>query len=340
MIRRLLRDIGIIKTTFIIGFLTALSSFCMYLVVGALFGGLAPIGIVLSMLVPGILAPLIAYFLLRVTIKLDLAEQALLRANTELELRVKQRTAELIQANKELQAEIAQRKQTEAALTRSEERIKASLEEKELLLKEIHHRVKNNLQIVSSLLSLQAGFIQDQAAGEIFQESQNRIRSMALIHEKLYQSQDMARIDFGDYVRNLATFLFQLYETSNEAIALNIQTEDVFLGIDMAVPCGLILNELISNALKHAFPDGRAGEICVELFKHGHRRWTLRVTDTGVGFPAGLDFRNTSSLGLQLVSMLASQLDATIELDSSDGTKFEIAFLIPATGTKAPDEVK
>jgi two-component sensor histidine kinase len=326
MIRRLLRDIGIIKTSFIIGLFTALSSFCMYFVAGALFGGLAPIGIVLSIFVPGILAPSIAYFLLRVSIRLELAEQALLKANTELELRVKQRTAELVRANEELQAEIAQRKQTEVALRHSEKQITASLREKEVLLQEVHHRVKNNLQVISSLLSLQSSFVQDQVVRKVFRDSQNRIRSMALIHEQLYQSQDLTKIDFADYIHHLATHLFRLYGVCDRAIPLNVRADGVFLGIRTAVPCGLILNELIANALKHAFPEGRTGEIHISLCEGDVGQWTLRVADTGVGFPADLDFRDTTSLGLQLVNMLAGQLNATIELDRSVGTEFKITF--------------
>jgi two-component sensor histidine kinase len=204
----------------------------------------------------------------------------------------------------------------------------ASLQEKEVLLKEIHHRVKNNLQVISSLLNLQSAHVEDPQATEIFQDSQNRIRSMALVHEKLYQSQDLARVDLAEYIRNLATYLFRAYSANATGVTLDIQADDVFLTIDTAVPCGLILNELISNALKHAFPDGQAGEICVKLHANGDHQVTLSVADTGVGLPKDLDLNTTTSLGLQLVHTLADQLDGHIELNGTRGTEFNITFAI------------
>lgn len=221
---------------------------------------------------------------------------------------------------------------------RAEERIEASLREKEVLLKEIHHRVKNNLQIVSSLLNLQASHIHDPQALRVLCDGRHRIRSMALIHEKLYKSQDLARIDFAEYIRDLVAYLFRSHADLVRAIALRIETEAVCLGIDSAVPCGLILNELLLNALKHAFPagwaprfeqgrsDGAQGEIRVELHTGLDHRLSLIVSDDGVGFPPGLDFRNTSSLGLQLVNTLVKQLDGTLELNHSGGTTFTVTF--------------
>jgi PAS domain S-box-containing protein len=221
---------------------------------------------------------------------------------------------------------------------RAEEQIKASLHEKEVLLKEIHHRVKNNLQVISSLLSLQSYGIQDASALEMFRESQNRVRSMALIHERLYRSDDLARIDFAEYVRNLATFLVGSYRASARPITLTVAAQGVYLEIDSAVPCGLIINELVSNALKHAFPpngdrshdEGRPSrqdsEIRVELHYDGDQQLTLVVADNGVGFPEALDFRNTASLGLQLVNTLVNQLNGRLELDRTGGTRFKITF--------------
>jgi two-component sensor histidine kinase len=206
-----------------------------------------------------------------------------------------------------------------------EEQIRASLAEKEVLLKEVHHRVKNNLQVVSSLLSLQSDHVQDLQALESFRDSQNRIRSMALIHEKLYQSPDLARIDFAEYVRNLATFLFHAYGADSQVTRLKIQTDDVYLGVDDAVPCGLILNELVSNALKHAFPGGRSGEISIGLGESDSGRMILEVSDDGVGFPPDQDPHSSESLGLQLVTTLVSQLDGTFEFDRRTGTKYRIA---------------
>jgi PAS domain S-box-containing protein len=209
----------------------------------------------------------------------------------------------------------------------AEEQLRASLHEKEMLLKEIHHRVKNNMQVISSLLNLQSGYINDTQALEIFQDSQNRVRSMALIHEKLYRSKNLAEIDLGEYVNDLATHLFRSYKADGKGITLKVQAEDVHLGIDAAVPCGLIINELISNALKHAFPNGRRGEILVELQKN-QQQISLCVSDNGIGFPTDLDFQNTNSLGLQLVNTLVGQLDGTIELQNGSGTTFKINFAV------------
>jgi two-component sensor histidine kinase len=217
------------------------------------------------------------------------------------------------------QQEIAER-------ARAEEQITASLREKEVLLKEIHHRVKNNLQIISSLLSLQAARVEDSQAQGVFQESQDRIRSMALVHEKLYQTQDLARINFGEYIHNLSAYLAQAHSASARAVALRVRADDVFLAIDTAIPCGLMLNELISNALKHAFPAGGPGQIHVELSAGRDHRYTLRVSDDGVGMPPGLDLSATDSLGFQLINALVQQLDAAIELDGDGGTEFNITF--------------
>lgn len=207
---------------------------------------------------------------------------------------------------------------------RVEAKIKSSLKEKEILLQEIHHRVKNNLQVISSLLNLQSQGIQDTATLEIFRESQHRIRSMALIHEKLYRSQDLARVDFAEYIRNLASFLIRSYRS--RAVRLNLEAGDVFLAIDNAVPCGLIVNELISNSLKHAFADGREGEIYVKLMQAADHTVRLVVGDNGVGFPEDMDFETTGSLGLQLVTMLVEQLDGTLDIRNNIGAEFEISF--------------
>jgi two-component sensor histidine kinase len=221
------------------------------------------------------------------------------------------------------QHEIADRK-------RAEEQLHISLREKEVLLKEIHHRVKNNLQVVSSLLSLQALRVQDVTSPEVLRESQNRIKSMALIHEELYQSQDLGWVDFGEYVRHLTTHLFRAYQVKPGLIALYVSvSEDIKLGIDTAIPCGLIVNELVSNAFKHAFAGGRSGEVRVDLERNSGRQLILWVSDNGSGFPAELDYRNTESLGLQLVTTLVDQLAGTIELDRAGGTRFKITFMEP-----------
>jgi two-component sensor histidine kinase len=206
------------------------------------------------------------------------------------------------------------------------EAIKMALREKELFLQEAHHRIKNNLQIIASLLSLQASYIPDPHIREIFMESHDRVRSMALIHETLYQSGDMGKIDFATYVRDLASQLVRLYDVQSERVSLLLHIDSLLLDISKAISCGMILNELISNALKHAFPDGRTGEIRVDLRTDASQKVTLVVRDTGIGFPVGLDFRNAESLGLQLVYTLTEQLDGTIELERRDGTVFTLTF--------------
>ncbi len=208
----------------------------------------------------------------------------------------------------------------------AEEQIHASLEEKEVLLKEIHHRVKNNLQVISSLLKLQAGYIRDERILEVFKESQNRVRAMALIHEKLYQSDDLAKTNFAEYIRSLASDLFRSYSVNSRVIKLNLNVEDVRLSIDTAIPCGLIINELISNSLKYAFSAGQAGEINIHLLSEAEDCYTLIVQDNGSGFPTELNFRNTKSLGLQLVCSLTKQLHGTINLDCDRGVEFKITF--------------
>jgi len=211
-------------------------------------------------------------------------------------------------------------------LKNMEKRILASLNEKEVLLKGIHHRVKNNMQIVHSLLSLQGRYVMDERDAELFRESQNRVRSMALVHERLYQSEDLAVIDFGRYVDELLKDLQRSYAVEDR-VSVRVEIAGVTLGIDQAVPCGLIINELVSNSLLHAFPNGRRGEVRIGLRKLRGSEVALEVSDDGVGLPESVDFRNTETLGLQLIAALAErQLDGTIRVDRSRGTRFEITF--------------
>jgi len=226
---------------------------------------------------------------------------------------------ELKTANATLQTEITSRQQAES-------QIKASLKEKEVLLKEIHHRVKNNLQIISSLLKLQSRHTDNSQTLEMFKESQSRIRTMALIHEKLYQSNDLARVNFAEYIVNLAANLFRSYELNSSQIKPLINVENIFLEIDVAVPCGLIINELVSNSLKYAFTAGTPGEIRIELYADNSRDLALIVSDNGVGLPEGLDWQNLKSLGLQLVNNLVEQLGGTVKLNRNHGTEFRIIF--------------
>ncbi|MEE8392665.1 MAG: histidine kinase dimerization/phosphoacceptor domain -containing protein [Anaerolineae bacterium] len=212
---------------------------------------------------------------------------------------------------------------------RAEDQIKASLKEKEVLLKEIHHRVKNNLQVVSSMLSLQARSVKDESTLKVLQESQNRVRSMALIHERLYRSHDLARVDFGVYIRDLAAQLVRSYRSYSGPVNLTVDADDVFLDIDTAIPCGLITNELISNSLKYAFPNGREGEIRIKIHSDHDDQLTMIVSDNGIGLPEGLDFRNTESLGMQLVNALVDQMEGSVELRSNGGTEFKITFAAP-----------
>jgi PAS domain S-box-containing protein len=209
---------------------------------------------------------------------------------------------------------------------KTEQKIKDSLEEKEILIKEIHHRVKNNLQIVSSLLKLQAGYIKDEFALEMLLESQNRVKSMALVHQKLYQSKDLSKIDFNDYLHQLLYHLLHVFKMGPDKIKLNINAENIRIGIDTAIPCGLIINELVSNSFKHAFPGNLSGIIEVDLYNCDNGFYRLTVKDDGIGFPHEIDFRKTTSLGLQLVMTLTEQLDGKVELKNNQGTEFNITF--------------
>jgi len=200
---------------------------------------------------------------------------------------------------------------------RVEEQIKASLLEKEVLLKEIHHRVKNNLQVISSLLSLQAECLHDEGLKKILKESQNRVKSMAIIHQRLYQSSNLAEINFAGYIEELCSQLLRSYGAASRKISLRVQADDVALGVDRAIPCGIILNELVSNALKYAFPGDDGGALTVKLHAMEHTV-ELSVSDDGVGLPAGLDFRTNDSLGLKLVNMLVEQLGGTMTMGADE----------------------
>ncbi len=208
----------------------------------------------------------------------------------------------------------------------TEEKIRSSLREKEVLLKEIHHRVKNNLQVVSSLLNLQSRSISDEQARRFFKESQHRVHSMALIHEQLYESGDLSRIDFPTYIGQLVAYLFRAYGVSTSRVRMKTRIEDLRFEVDMAVPCGLIVNELVSNSLKYAFPDGRQGEIHIDFKKGPGERATMVVGDDGIGFPPGVSLLNTRTLGLRLVRSLAQQLGGEAELENRSGAQVVIQF--------------
>lgn len=215
--------------------------------------------------------------------------------------------------------DISDRKQAEAQL-------QSSLQEKEVLLKEIHHRVKNNLLVVASLLDWQTDYIQDPVILKIFEESQHRIHSMALIHEKLYQSRNLDRIDLGEYLRTLAEHLFFSFDLDPNIIRFQYDFASIFLNIETATPCGLIVSELISNVLKHAFPGGQAGQVWVTVRESVNHQITVSIRDNGIGFSETVDFRNTESLGLQLVCLLTKQIQGNIELIRNRGTEFRLTF--------------
>lgn len=256
------------------------------------------------------------------------AEDALLEAHRNLEIKVRERTRALTDANKRLEDEIARREH-------SEERIRCSLKEKEILLAEIHHRVKNNLQIISSLLALQADLVSDWAARDVLEDSRNRIRSIALIHEHIYRSRDLSRIDFHEYLRSLASNLLKNHSDTRIEISVDTDESPVYMGMDKALPCSLIINELVTNCMKHAFPPHAEGEIRIVFSSTEDDGFLLSVTDNGKGFPDNLDFRSTKSLGLQLVVNLAEiQLQGSIELLTGEGTEFRILFPEERTARK------
>jgi PAS domain S-box-containing protein len=219
-----------------------------------------------------------------------------------------------------------QRLKAEKALRESEKRIRTSLGEKEVLLKEIHHRVKNNMQVISSLVSLQADQLQDAAMRAVLLDVIHRVRSMALVHEKLYQSADLAGVEFSEYVQSLLNYLWRAHGNVASKIRLFLDLEPVFLSVNEAVPCGLILNELASNALKHAFDGHEGAEVTVSLRGSTQGLVCLCMGDNGIGLPSGFDWVRARTLGLRLVQMLAGQLHATVELSKNRGTQFTITF--------------
>jgi two-component sensor histidine kinase len=211
-------------------------------------------------------------------------------------------------------------------LKEAEQAIRKSLHEKEVLLKEVHHRVKNNMQVISSLVSLQAFESENETVRKALEDVSDRVRSMALVHEKLYRSADLSHIDFAEYARSLLSSIWRSHGAVASSIRLDFNLEQVHLPVDTAVPCGLILNELAGNALKHAFQGLGSGVVTVFLHAGADGRIRLCVRDNGVGLPEGLDWRSASSLGLRLVAMLAGQIKATVEVDSREGTAFELIF--------------
>ncbi|MBE9229419.1 PAS domain S-box protein [Phormidium sp. LEGE 05292] len=208
----------------------------------------------------------------------------------------------------------------------AEQKIHLALEEKEILLKEIHHRVKNNLHVIASLLHLQAHSINDPNLLEIFNDSQNRIYTMALIHEQLYQSEDLGKVNLDKYIQQLIGNLCTSLNSSSKSIKLIVEAEALSFNLETAIPCGLIINELITNAYKHAFTNGQCGDVKVQLFQSENQQLNLIVADNGIGIPATVDWQNPISLGLKLVKILAKQLKANLEFDFQSGTVVKLTF--------------
>ncbi len=206
----------------------------------------------------------------------------------------------------------------------TEEGLKSSLDQKDTLLKETHHRVKNNMQVIISLLNLQSHYSTNTEAVKVLKESQNRVKLMGMIHEQLYQSKDLSKINFSDYVDSLVNDLLESYDVKGRILP-KVTIDDIRLNIETAVPCGLIISELVSNSLKYAFPDDRNGEVTVSLKSLG-KRYVLVVEDDGIGIPEAIDYKNSESLGLQLVNNLSEQLDGVVEIENANGTKFKITF--------------
>src|ERR1700733_2246812 len=228
------------------------------------------------------------------------------------------------------------RQRAEQALDESEQRFTAQgetldrqteqLQHREIMLREIHHRVKNNMQVMSSLLSLQARTASNPETARMLEENQHRIQSMALLHEILYQSEDLASLDFSKYLLRMVDHLFRSYGVSNRQIRLHTELNPIRLELDDALPSGLLISEVVSNSLKHAFPDGRVGEIRILLHCPSPTTVSLVLSDNGGGFPAGLDWATSRSLGLRLIRTLAQQLRASLEIRPSGGTEVKLVF--------------
>ena len=218
-----------------------------------------------------------------------------------------------------------------------QKQIETSLKEKDVLLKEIHHRVKNNLQIIISLLNLQTGYIKDEVTLKAVKDGQSRVRSMALVHEKFYQSDELSEIDFAEYIEKLCHFIYQSYGDKTDRIHLQISGDKIGLDMDTAMPCGLLVNEIVSNSYKYAFPNQETGSIQID-FKKIDNKIILFIKDNGVGFPEEYDLEKGESLGMQLIQALTSQLDGELVVSRENGTSFKISFPYPKTIAEKSDK--
>jgi len=209
---------------------------------------------------------------------------------------------------------------------RNESLLESSLEEKEILLKEIHHRVKNNLQIISSLMVLQEQYVKDEKILHIFKDFQSRIKVMALIHQALYNSENLNKISLSKYIKNLVNNIFKAYSANSKQIKLQLNIEDIEFNLDKAIACGLIINELVANSLKHAFSKNHEGKIIVTLKKAINNKILLDVYDNGIGFPKGVDYKNSDTLGLKLISTMTKQMGGNISIEKNEGTHVKISW--------------
>ncbi|MBC8384333.1 MAG: PAS domain S-box protein [Candidatus Cloacimonetes bacterium] len=256
------------------------------------------------------------------------AEEEITKKSIELETQFeeseKQRIAtlsvlsDLNETTRNLKAEISVRKQAEV-------QIKKDLEVKTILLREVHHRVNNNMQIISSLLNMQSNYIKDDEDKMLLKESRNRVQTMALIHEKLYNSEDFSSIDFNSFIRSSVMYLMSFYSVDSRQIKFRFETGDIFVDLNLAIPCGLIINELVSNALKYAFPENRKGEVLISTKFIGDN-YTFIISDNGIGLPEETDLKNHDKFGLHLVDILIRQIKGKVEIDRQNGTKFTICF--------------
>lgn len=211
----------------------------------------------------------------------------------------------------------------------AESLIRQSLREKEILLKEIHHRVKNNLQIISSIIKLQASYSNDSTTKEICKDLQTRVMAMALIHQKLYQTESLSKIDFKDYLQKLVSQLVSVYRLSQQVISVNLDLDNLQLDVDTAVPCGMLISEIVSNSLKHAFPNGSSGKIAIKVNKE-NGFYLLNIKDNGIGLQHDNNKQSTHHLGMQLIKSLTAQLAGSINISSNGGTEYRIKFFDPS----------
>jgi two-component sensor histidine kinase len=233
---------------------------------------------------------------------------------------------EALSKNAELDRLLQECRKSEAELRQCEEQLQEAVRVKEVLVREVHHRVKNNLQVMSSLLRLQTRYTRDEAARQILNDSQSRMQAMAVVHELLFESEDLGTVDRGEYLSRIARHLYESQGVSPERVALHIQAQHVSCTIETAVPLGLIVNELVSNCLEHAFPGERQGEITIATEKIGENEWEVIVSDNGVGLPKDLDPARSGTFGLYLVHALAGQLRGSVELTGTDGLKVRVRF--------------